>query len=39
MWGPGDMDQWHSADERIAVPDLIDGAAGYLGLIEEYLGS
>jgi acetylornithine deacetylase len=39
MWGPGDMDQWHSADERIAVQDLIDGAAGYLGLIEEYLGS
>src|SRR6478752_4239840 len=35
MWGPGDMDQWHSADERIAVPDLIDGAVGYLGLIEE----
>jgi acetylornithine deacetylase len=38
MWGPGDMDQWHSADERIAVPDLIDGAASYFGLIEEYLG-
>jgi acetylornithine deacetylase len=37
MWGPGDMDQWHSADERIAVTDLIDGAASYLGLIEEYL--
>jgi acetylornithine deacetylase len=37
MWGPGDMDQWHSADERIAVPDLIDGAASYFGLIEEYL--
>jgi len=38
MWGPGDMDQWHSNDERIAVPDLIDGAASYFGLIEEYLG-
>jgi acetylornithine deacetylase len=37
MWGPGDMDQWHSADERIAVSDLIDGAASYFGLIEEYL--
>jgi acetylornithine deacetylase/succinyl-diaminopimelate desuccinylase-like protein len=37
MWGPGDMDQWHSADERIAVTDLIDGAASYVGLIEEYL--
>jgi acetylornithine deacetylase/succinyl-diaminopimelate desuccinylase-like protein len=31
------MDQWHSADERIAVSDLIDGAASYFGLIEEYL--
>ena len=37
MWGPGAMEQWHSDDERIAVPDLIDGAASYLGLIEEYL--
>jgi acetylornithine deacetylase len=38
MWGPGDMDQWHSDDERIAVSDLVDGAASYLGLIEAYLG-
>ena len=37
MWGPGDMSQWHSDDERIAVRDLVDGAYGYLGLIEEYL--
>jgi acetylornithine deacetylase len=37
MWGPGAMEQWHSDDERIAVPDLIDGAASYFGLIEEYL--
>jgi acetylornithine deacetylase len=37
MWGPGAMDQWHSDDERIAVSDLMDGAAAYLGLIEDYL--
>ena len=37
MWGPGAMDQWHSDDERIAVTDLMDGAAAYLGLIEDYL--
>jgi acetylornithine deacetylase/succinyl-diaminopimelate desuccinylase-like protein len=37
MWGPGDMDQWHSDDERIAVSDLMDGAVAYLGLIEGYL--
>jgi acetylornithine deacetylase len=37
MWGPGNMDQWHSNDERIAVRDLIAGANGYLGLINAYL--
>ena len=38
MWGPGAVEQWHSDDESIAVSDLIDGAASYLGLIEAYLG-
>jgi acetylornithine deacetylase len=37
MWGPGDMDQWHSEDERILVDDLQSGAWGYFGLIREYL--
>ena len=37
MWGPGAIEQWHSEDERIAVSDLVDGAASYIGLIEEYL--
>lgn len=37
MWGPGAIEQWHSEDERISVTDLVDGATGYLGLIEEYL--
>lgn len=37
MWGPGDMDQWHSEDERISVAALRAGAQGYFGLIREYL--
>jgi acetylornithine deacetylase len=37
MWGPGAIEQWHSDDERIAVADLVAGAAGYRGMIEEYL--
>ena len=37
MWGPGDLEQWHSADERIAVSDLVAGAVSYVGMIEEYL--
>ncbi len=38
MWGPGDQDHWHGDDERIAVADLVAGAAAYFGLIEEVLG-
>jgi acetylornithine deacetylase len=37
MWGPGDMDQWHSEDERISVDELQAGARGYFGLIRAYL--
>ena len=37
MWGPGDIEQWHSEDERIAVSDLVAGAVSYVGMIEEYL--
>jgi len=37
MWGPGDMDQWHSEDERISVDELQSGARAYLGLIREFL--
>jgi acetylornithine deacetylase/succinyl-diaminopimelate desuccinylase-like protein len=37
MWGPGDMDQWHSEDERISVDDLQSGTQAYFGLIREYL--
>jgi acetylornithine deacetylase len=37
MWGPGDMDQWHSEDERISIDELQSGTRGYFGLIREYL--
>lgn len=37
MWGPGEMDQWHSEDERISINDLCSGAQAYYGLIREYL--
>ena len=37
MWGPGAVEQWHSDDERIAVADLIAGAAAYRGMIEAAL--
>jgi acetylornithine deacetylase/succinyl-diaminopimelate desuccinylase-like protein len=37
MWGPGDMAQWHSEDERVSVRDLAAGAKSYVGLIEQYL--
>ena len=33
----GAIEQWHTEDERIAVTDLMAGAAGYLGMIEEHL--
>jgi len=39
MWGPGGIEQWHSDDERIAVPDLVTGALAYRGMIEEFLCS
>ena len=37
MWGPGDMSQWHSEDERISVADLMNGARAYTAFINEYL--
>lgn len=39
MWGPGDIDQWHSEEERISVDDLQSGARAYYGLIKEYLAN
>jgi len=39
MWGPGDMELWHSDEETVAVADLIDGARAYLGFIESALMS
>jgi acetylornithine deacetylase len=37
MWGPGNMDQWHSDDEYILVSDLKRGAAAYYAFLREYL--
>lgn len=37
MWGPGDMGMWHSDSESIGVDELVQGAKGYLGLIQTYL--
>jgi acetylornithine deacetylase/succinyl-diaminopimelate desuccinylase-like protein len=37
MWGPGDMGMWHSDSESIGVDELVQGAKGYLGLIQAYL--
>lgn len=37
MWGPGDMNMWHSESESIGVDELVQGAKGYLGLIQTYL--
>jgi acetylornithine deacetylase/succinyl-diaminopimelate desuccinylase-like protein len=36
MWGPGDQAMWHTADEMLPVRDLVEGAAGYLGLLLEF---
>jgi len=37
MWGPGPMDLWHSNEESILASELIDGAAAYYALIQNYL--
>ena len=37
MWGPGDMDLWHSDEESIGIDEMHRGARGYLGLIEAWL--
>ena len=38
MWGPGDMDQWHSDDEYVLVDDLTAGARAYYLFLTDYLG-
>jgi len=37
MWGPGQMNLWHSDNEFLLVEDLIKGADAYFGFIESYL--
>ena len=38
MWGPGNMDLWHSDNESISVDEIEYGARGYLGLIHAWCG-
>lgn len=37
MWGPGDMEMWHTDEETIPVAEIVRGARGYRGLIGRYL--
>jgi acetylornithine deacetylase len=37
MLGPGDVDQFHSNEERVLVSDLVDMAKVYYGIIQECL--
>jgi len=37
MWGPGEMDQWHSDNEYILVADLARGARAYAAFLCDYL--
>ncbi|TMG82445.1 MAG: M20 family protein [Betaproteobacteria bacterium] len=38
MWGPGDMDQWHSDNEYIFISDLCRGADAYYAFLCDYIG-
>lgn len=38
MWGPGNMDLWHSDNESISVDEIEYGARRYLGLIHAWCG-
>lgn len=37
MWGPGEMNQWHSDNEYIAISDLVKGAESYYAFLDDYL--
>jgi acetylornithine deacetylase len=39
MWGPGQMEQFHSDEEAIEIEELALGARGYLALMEYLLGT
>jgi acetylornithine deacetylase/succinyl-diaminopimelate desuccinylase-like protein len=38
MWGPGEIEMYHTDDETVAVDDVWDTANAYLGTILSYLG-
>lgn len=39
MWGPGDVERWHSADESVSVADLESGARAYAGFMLRHLSA
>ncbi len=39
MWGPGEIEMFHTDEEAVAVDDIWDTANAYLGTILSYLGS
>lgn len=38
MWGPGEIDMFHTSEESVLVDDVWDIANAYFGTIESYLG-
>ena len=38
MWGPGEIEMFHTNEESVLVDDVWDIANAYLGMIESYLG-
>lgn len=38
MWGPGDVDEWHTADEKVPVEQLERAGDAYLALLHRHLG-
>lgn len=37
MWGPGEMNQWHSDNEYILIADLLTGAEAYYAFLRDHL--
>lgn len=37
IFGPGDLSRAHSLDESIGISELVDGAAAYAAVIEDFL--
>jgi acetylornithine deacetylase len=37
MWGPGDVQEWHTSEEQVPVSELNGAATGYLAVIRSVL--